>query len=258
MKKILLPLEDTERSLKAISYVCRNYKPEDTEVVLLMIDESLGYKHRPDLEAESMKALEEKLDFISESFDGYRIYKRTAAGKAGVRIVRAARETSADLIIMTKSSKDDMISKVGSTTEYVLSNSPCDVIIFSEAVNTGNEYRGLVYRTASAVVNLRGLLGDKQSECLLPSVNVDCIYHIDVTVGRIRFYHTAYNPDTRNWDRLPMDGQDVRKDISAGEACDILVKADSTDGKADRIRIVNADMKREAVFTYRISAAPAE
>ena len=45
-------------------------------------------------------------------------------------------------------------------------------------------------------------------------------------------------------------------DIAAGEVRDILVKADSTDGKADRIRIVNRDMRKEAVFDFRITAAP--
>ena len=70
------------------------------------------------------------------------------------------------------------------------------------------------------------------------------------------FFHTAYNPDTRNWDLPPIPGQEVTLDIAAGETRDILVKADSTDGKADRIRIVNRDMRKEAVFDFRITAAP--
>ena len=182
----------------------------------------------------------------------------SAVGKAGVRITRAARETGADLIIMTKSSKEDMLSSIGATAEYVINNAPCDVIIVCEQVNRRNEYRGLVYRTAKGTVNLRGQLGDKQSECLLPSVNQDCIYHINVTVGKVRFFHTAYNPDTRNWDLPPLPGQEVTMDIAAGESRKILVKADSNDGKADRIRIVNRDMKKEAVFDFKITAAPKE
>jgi hypothetical protein len=54
---------------------------------------------------------------------------------------------------------------------------------------------------------------------------------------------------------MPLDGQEVARDITAGESVDILVKADSTEGKADRIRVVNRDMKKEAVFTFRISKA---
>lgn len=255
MKRILLPLEETERSLKAVHYIKKNYKPEDAEIILLMADEKLGFGVKSDTEVEATKEIEEKLAVIADSLEGYRVRTMAATGKAGVRITRAAKETGADLVVMTKSSKEDMLNSIGSTTEYVINNCPCDIVIVSEVVSDANSYRGLIYKTASSVVNLRGQLGDKQSECLLPSVNQDCIYHIEVTVGKIRFFHTAYNPDTRNWDLPPVEGQEVTLDIAAGESKDILVKADSTDGKADRIRIVNRDMKKEAVFTYKITAA---
>lgn len=255
MKKILLPLEDTERSLKALHYVKKHFAPDDVELVLMMVDERLGYSVKSEAETLALKELDEKLEVIAQTLDNYKTSTLSAVGKAGVRIVRAARETGANLIVMTKSSKADMLSSIGTTTEYVVNNAPCDVVIVSEAANSKNEYRGLVYRTANGLVTLRGQLGDKQSECLLPSVNQDCIYHIDVTVGKVRFFHTAYNPDTRNWDLPPKPGQEVTLDIAAGEKRDILVKADSTDGKADRIRIVNRDMKKEAVFNFNITAA---
>lgn len=257
MKKILLPIEETERSLKALQYAMNHYTPQDAEFVLLMVDENLGFSVKSEAEAEAMRALGDKLSYVAALLEGYKVTCATAAGKAGLRIIRCARETGCDLIIMCKSAKEDMRNSVGSTTEYVINNAPCEVLIVSEAINTRNEYRGLVYKTAKGTVNLRGQLGDKQSECLLPSVNQDCIYHIEVTVGKIRFLHTAYNPDTRNWDLPPLPGQEVAMDILAGESKDILVKADSTDGKADRIRIVNRDMKKEAVFSFRIGAAGA-
>lgn len=255
MKRILLPLEETERSLKAVHYIKENYKPEDVEIILLMADEKLGFGVKSEAEAEATKIIEDKLKVIADSLEDYTVKTMAATGKAGVRITRAAKETGSDLVVMTKSSKEDMLNSIGSTTEYVINNCPCDIVIVSEVVSDANSYRGLIYRTASSVVNLRGQLGDKQSECLLPSVNQDCIYHIEVTVGKIRFFHTAYNPDTRNWDLPPIEGQEATLDIAAGESKAILVKADSTDGKADRIRIVNRDMKKEAVFTYKITAA---
>ena len=255
MKRILLPLEETDRSLKALHYITKNYAPDEVTVTVMMVDDSLGYSVRSEAEAAALATLDEKLELIKTSLDGYNVKTKSAVGKTGVRIIRAARETGADMIVMTKSSKDDMLNNIGSTTEYVLNNAPCDVVIVCENANKRDEYRGLIYRTASAVVNLRGLLGNKQSECLLPSVNVDCNYHFEVTVGRVKFFHTAYNPETRNWDLPPIEGQEFARDIVAGESVDILVKADSTEGKADRIRIVNRDMKKEAVFTYRITAA---
>ena len=255
MKTILLPLEETDRSLKSLQYVAKNYSPEDVELIIMMVDDTLDYTVKSEESAAALAVLDDKLEVIKASLEGYRVLTKSAVGKTGVRITRTAREMGADVIIMTKSSRDEMIGAIGSTAEYVINNAPCDVIIACESAPTREEYRGLVYKTATAVVNLRGLLGNKQSECLLPSVNVDCIYHFDVTVGRVKFYHTAYNPETRNWDNLPLEGQDVTRDMVAGESVDILVKADSTDGKADRIRIVNRDMKKEAVFSYRISAA---
>ena len=258
MKKILLPIEETERSLKALHYVKKHFSPDEAELVLLMIDEKLSYSVRSEAEAAAVRELEDKLQLVAASLEGYKLALMSAVGKAGVRIVRAARETGTDLIVMTKSSKEDMLSSIGTTAEYVINNAPCDVVIVSEQVNARNEYRGLVYRSAKGTVNLRGQLGDKQSECMLPSVNQDCIYTISVTVGKVRFFHTAYNPDTRRWDRMPLPGQEVTLDIAAGESKDILVKADSTEGKADRIRIVNRDMKKEAVFDFSIKAAPKE
>ena len=258
MKKILLPIEETQRSLKALHFVKTHYSPEDAELVLIMIDERLSYSIKSEAETAAIRELDEKLALIAAALDGYKLTLLSGVGKAGVRITRAARETGADLIVMTKSSKEDMLSSIGATAEYVINNAPCDVIIVCEQVNRRHEYRGLVYRTAKGTVNLRGQLGDKQSECLLPSVNQDCIYHINVTVGKVRFFHTAYNPDTRNWDLPPLPGQEVTLDIAAGESRSILVKADSTEGKADRIRIVNRDMKREAVFDFKITAAPKE
>ncbi|HHW95276.1 MAG TPA: universal stress protein [Mogibacterium sp.] len=254
MKRILLPLEDTERSLKALQFVKSNYSSRDVDVVLMMVDESIGYTSRPDIENAALSALEEKLELISASLAEFEVIRKTAVGKAGVRIVRTAREVGADIIVMTKSSKDDMLSSIGRTTEYVINNAQCPVLVVNEIM--GNQkYRGLVYRKASSIVNLRGQLGDKQSECLLPSVNVDCIYHIDMTVGRIKFIHTSYNPVTRAWDLPPASGQEAYIEIDAGERVDILIKADSTKGRADRIRIVNRDMKKEAVFSYKITAA---
>ena len=256
MKRILLPLEETDRSLKALQYVIENYPSDEAEVVLLMIDDSVRYGVKSEAEAAAVRDLSEKLEIIKAPLEGYKVMTKAAVGKAGVGIVKTARDTGSDMIIMTKSSKDDMLSCLGSTTEYVVNNAPCDVLIVCEAVNKKDEYRGLVYTTASSVVNLRGILGNKQSECLLPSANVDCIYHFDVTVGRVRFYHTAYNPESRKWDAEPAPGQTFARNMVAGESVDILVKAGSVEGRADRIRIVNREMKNEAVFTYKITAAP--
>lgn len=255
MKRILLPLEETTRSLVALQYVKKYYSTEEVEIFALMIDESIDFTAKQEEISKVTAELDKKLELVKSALAGYKFTGIANVGKAGQRIVKCAREHGVDLIVMTKSSQADMLSMVGKTTEYVLNNAPCNVLVVCENRVDAGEYRGLVYKKAESVVNLRGQIGDKQSECLLPSVNVDCMYAIDVTVGKVRFFHTAYNPETRNWDNPPVDGQEASVDIAAGEKAYILVKAGSVEGKADRIRIVNRGMKQEAVFTYKITAA---
>lgn len=254
MRRILLPLEQTDRSLKALHYFRKHYGPEEAGVILLMVDETLPYSAKLEEEEKALAIIEEKLSLIKSFLEGYDVVTKAAVGKAGQRIVKVAREYGASVIAMTKSSQPDMLNQIGRTAEYVLLNAPCNVVIVSENRDS-SEYRGLVYTKAQSVVNLRGQIGNKQSECLLPSVDTDCIYHISVTVGKVRFFHTVYNPETCNWDMPPADDQCASVDIAAGEEADILVKAGCVDGKADRIRIVNRGMKDEAVFSYMITAA---
>ena len=257
MRKIVLPLIETDRSLMALQYAKKHFGKEQAEIIIVMADESLGISATREEEAEALAVIERKLDVIKKVLDGYQVVTKAFVGKAGPCIVKVAREYNADYIVMTKSAKSDTLSVVGRTTDYVLNNAYCNVLIVSENRANAGEYKGLIYKKAQATVNLRGQIGDKQSECLLPSVDADCNYHFDVTVGKIRFFHTAYNPDTGNWDMPPSGDQTASMDIAAGETADILVKANSVDGKADRIRIINRGMKQEAVFVYKITAASA-
>ncbi len=254
MKRILLPLEETERSLKALGKLKQQYSPDEVEVVLLMVDEKIGYTTNKEISERAVVDLNQKLDLVASALDGYKVIKKADLGKAGQKIISCAKDYGVDMIMMARSSKDDMRYLLGRTTEYVLTRANCDVVIVSETEGSDREYRGLIYRKASSLVNLRGQLSQKQSECLIPSVSADCIYHIEVVRGRIRFVHKCYNPETRNWDLPPANGEDEAFDITAGMSVDIPVKAHSVDGKADRLRIVNRNMKTEAVFNYRISA----
>lgn len=257
MRKIVLPLVETERSLLALQYVKKHFSSNQVEIILVMADESLPITATRDDEEQALSTLEQKLQLITAVLKNYQVITKGCLGKAGQNIVKIAKEYNADYIIMTKSAQPDMLSMIGKTADYVINNASCNVLIVSENKTSSGEYKGLIYKKAQAVVNLRGQIGDKQSECLLPSVDADCNYHFDVTVGKIRFFHTTYNPETSNWDLPPSGEQLASIDVAAGETADILVKANSVDGKADRIRIINRGMKQEAVFSYKITAAAA-
>lgn len=254
MKRILLPIDETTRSLLSLSQVKKMFSPEEAEIVLLMVDEKLDYTASKEMNDNAYNNLEQKLELLASALEGYNVIKRAEVGKAGQRIVKCARDLGVDLIMMTKSSRDDMKYNLGKTTEYVVTHASCNVTVVTEQTQTRNEYRGLVYKRAEAVVNLRGQLSLKQSECLIPSVSTDCIYHIEVKRGKVRFIHRSYNTLTRSWDIAPLSGDEETFDIMAGQSVDIKVKAHSVDGKADRIRIVNRNMKTEAVFSYKITA----
>ena len=253
MKRLLLPLDESMKSLESLNYAREHYSPEEYELVLIMVDESIDYTASRDKAERTFAELERKLDIVKESITEFTVHTRAEVGKAGPRIVKCARECGAEAIAMTRFSSYENRYSVGKTTEYVLVNAPCNVIIVCEEKPRG-EFTGLIYRKAEATVNLRGKLSVKQSECLIPSVSSDCIYHIEVIRGRIRFIHKSYNPETGNWDQDPRLGQPSSYDIAAGQRVSIPVKACSVEGKADRIRISNRNMKTEAVFKYRIVA----
>lgn len=253
MKRLLLPFDESIRSLASISFVKSHFLPKDYELVIMMVDESIDYTAPKEREERAFNELYRKLDLIKESIPEFTVHTRAEVGKAGPRVVKCARECGAELIAMTRSSSDDNRFAIGKTTEYVLINAPCNVVVVSEEKPRG-EFKGLVYRKAEATVNLRGSLSLKQSECLIPSVSSDCIYNIEVIRGRIRFSHKSYNPETGNWDLDPKTGQQSMYEIAAGQKVSIPIKACSVEGKADRIRISNKNMKTEAVFKYRIVA----
>jgi nucleotide-binding universal stress UspA family protein len=253
MKRILIPVDGSPRSMLAVEQVKSMFSPKTFEVVLLMVGENSGYSDDAANSEAVTAELEERLDKIAERLNRYSVIKKTAIGKAGGKIVECARETGAVMIVMTKSTKAGQANMIGMTASYVIRHAQCSVLIVKESLPKKPEpYRGLVYRKAAADVTLRGQLSLKQSECLLPSVKGDVIYRISVTRGRLRFMHSSYDPETKEWDLEPTNGQQASCDIEEGETVELHVNAEGNGKFADRIRVVNRNMKTEAVFRYEI------
>jgi len=260
MRRILVPVDGTPRSLLACEEVKQSFSPNAFEVVLLMVKEVQGYSYnQPEADEETIAELNAELDEIAKDLERYSVVKRTAIGKPGIKIVECAKDTGAKMIVMTRSTKTSLSSTIGTTASYVIRHAPCNVMIVQEnKANSPESYRGLVYRKAESVVNLRGQLSLKQSECMLPCVKGDTVYHIDVTRGRVRLLHTSYNVDSKDWDIAPLNGQKEYYDIAEGESVEIPVNAENETGRLDRIRVINRNMKTEAVFKYRITRAKKE
>lgn len=255
MKRILVPVDGSPRSLIALEQLKTTFSPKAFEVVLVMVRENTGYALSLGEEAEIREELDKKLNAIAKTIDKYSVIKRSVVGRAGARVIEAAKEFGVDMIVMTKSTKPGAGSTIGLTASYIIRHAQCDVMVVKETESKKIEsYRGAIYKRAKGTVALRGQLSLKQSECLIPSVKGDVIYHIDVTRGRIRFLHRSFNPVTKDWDLPPSNGQQEVYEIEAGVSIQIPVNATGDGKMADRIRILNRSMKTEAVFNYEITA----
>lgn len=260
MKRILVPIDGSERSLLALEYVKESFSPSVFEIVLLMVHDNMSFSSRSDDDDKEriIDKLNRNLDAIEEILDRYSVTKVAEIGRPGKVVTDTAKAEKCEMIVITKSTKDSLINSIGSTASYILRHATVNVLVVQEhGLNKPEEYRGLIYHKSASLVNLRGQLSFKQSECMLPSVAGDCIYHVEVTRGRVRFVHRSYNEETMRWDLPPLNGQKEFYDIAEGDSVDIPINVENGK-KADRITIGNKSMKTEAVFKYSISKALAE
>lgn len=103
MRKLLLAIDGSERSLNSIELVKSRYSPNDVEITLLIVREDLD-----------------------------NIRSHAEYGQAGEEILLYAMEKNIDAIVMTKSTKRGWSRIIGSVTTYVVKYSSCLVVIVPE------------------------------------------------------------------------------------------------------------------------------
>lgn len=137
-KKILIPVDGSERSLIALQYLNNNFKPEDVEVVLLNVREivfingmavSEEVKDSEIIGKRILKDAEEQLNKLNKEF----YYKKEFSfGYAGDEILRYAEDNNIDTILMAKNTKKKFTALVGSVTAHVVKKAKCVVIMIPE------------------------------------------------------------------------------------------------------------------------------
>ncbi|WP_203522549.1 universal stress protein [Fusobacterium sp. IOR10] len=149
MKKVLIPLDGSERSLHSISLMKELYKPTDAEIILMYVEEGTEeiYKDldetlkgktyeegRKIFESHDLKGrIEAKLDETLKLVEGYSVKKEVFFDKkVGKEILKVADDNEVDLIIMTKSTKKGFEKMIGSVTSYVVKHAKCIVLIVPE------------------------------------------------------------------------------------------------------------------------------
>ena len=126
MKHVLLPIDGSTRSLRTIDMVQQTYRPQDTEVTLLMVlPDQMHIDGQFARDRMARKAAQE-LETFAALLPGWTV-------RPGPEIVYYARERGFDALVMTRSSRGPL-QKLGSVATYVVRNAQfLDLIIMREA-----------------------------------------------------------------------------------------------------------------------------
>ena len=132
MKKILIPLDGTERSMHSIDLVKNLYKKDEIEITLLYIKEDVKNMIMEDDLIAAEKDMQKMIAPAVKELAGYKLNCEFGLIDPGTEIVKRAVMNSIDIIIMTKSTKKGLTRMIGSVTSYVVRNAPCIVMIVPE------------------------------------------------------------------------------------------------------------------------------
>lgn len=132
MKRILVPLDGSERSMHSIDLVKELYHPDEIELALMYVkeDAQLFIDERSSVEAE--KEMQGVVCQAVQKLEGYKIKCEVGFVDPGKEIVKCAKINDIDIIIMTKSTKKGLTRMIGSVTSYVVKHAPCIVMIVPE------------------------------------------------------------------------------------------------------------------------------
>lgn len=135
MKKILIPIDGTERSEKSIEFVLKIFPKESVDITLMNVKE-LVLTNTYVFDGDEVKNAENRakhlLETTKEKLEGYRVDTFFSFGNAGRDIIEKSIVDKYDAIVMTKSTKKNFIDSIGSVTNYVVKKSKCTVIIVPE------------------------------------------------------------------------------------------------------------------------------
>ncbi len=134
MKKILLPIDGTQRSIDAAEFTADNFNSDDTEIVMITVRED--YYAYAMTQTNSKKVIDETMPVFEQAekiLKGFKLDKKVLIGsKAGEEIVFFAKENDIDIIVMTKSTKKGIKNFIGSVASYVVRHSGCTIYSIPE------------------------------------------------------------------------------------------------------------------------------
>jgi len=132
MKKILLPVDGSERSRQTVELVKNLYGFDTVEITVVIVREDLEVMRSAyDLNT-AKEEVKPFLDEILTQLEGYSVTERVLFGRAGEEILNYAHENDIDIIIMTKSTRSGWSRIIGSVAMHVVKYAKCIVMIVPE------------------------------------------------------------------------------------------------------------------------------
>ena len=121
MKKVLLPIDGSVRSLRTIDMVKQLCPAQQEEITLVMVlPDQMHIDGQFERERIWRKASQE-LETFADLLKGWTVDTKLLRGSPGPEIVQFAREKGYDTLVMTRSSRGST-QKLGSVSTYIVSN----------------------------------------------------------------------------------------------------------------------------------------
>lgn len=137
IKKVLLPIDGSERSKRTVRMVKRVCRPEECEIYIVkVIGAQLYINSMEEIKLRAEQAAPE-LEEVANMLPEFTVHTQVLLGSApGVEIVEYAREIGAAVIFLTRSSRGP-IRKLGSVATYLVKNATfLDVFVMREDPET--------------------------------------------------------------------------------------------------------------------------
>ena len=133
MKKVLLPIDGSKRSIRTVNAVKQLCDPKDCEITIVKVISAQLYINSMDEIKHNAEKARPELDSVAEMLPGYTVKTQVLLGSApGVEVVEYAKENDVDMLIMTRSSRGPL-RKLGSVATYIVRNASfLDIIVMHE------------------------------------------------------------------------------------------------------------------------------
>lgn len=130
-KNILVPIDESERTLHSIEFI-KSFFPKESVTITLMNVQVIvavnGFEYESEIyiATEKSKRILEKAKLLLKDYDVKTYY---TVGHASKEILEKAKEDKSDIIVMAKSNRKGLSRLIGSVTSGVIKGSECIVMV---------------------------------------------------------------------------------------------------------------------------------